>query len=128
MTTKETAAEVLPQVEKPKENSAQRDAKALRAELGRLVDELMTGEVPLRRMGAALFAVHMGVELGRDKAARMKPAEVQKYAADFRARYPGAWGAVSTANAILFLRHLKIGGFETDPLEDYRKAMSVLAS
>ena len=115
-----------------KPSPSQIKAAELRGQLGHIVEVLQTGDNKMRRMGAALFAWHMATELpkeveaeakkvnekwkptlgmpmGLEAAACMTKDEVMKYAAAFRARFPGCWGAAAQCNIQGFVKFLKIG-------------------
>jgi len=130
----------------PKEESPkQKAARELRAKVGHLVDALLSpGQSPeyaLRRTGASIFVSHMVAVLGIEKAAAMTPAQCEAYAASFRARYPGAWGAAANSNVAMFVKQLRISGLrgakdaagktEETPDEimgEYREVSSQLAA
>ena len=148
----------------PKESPRQLAASTLRGELGPIVEVLVRGdgraESALKRMGAALMAAHFGTELPKlaethagdpdakaDReaatkwafgaaAAALTPADVLKLAAQFRSKYPGAWGAANrcdVSNFVRFLKVAKLRGFPGDlPLEQmivtYQGTMSKLGA
>ena len=132
----------------------QQEAAKLREQLGSIVDVLMAGEPrnpssPMKRMGAALMASHLGCEmppLSREQkrdpdaiaarefatkwafgpeAGALSPAELHKYAAAFRSKFPGAWGAANRCDVANFVRHIKVARLRGFPGDDTVEAMIV---
>jgi hypothetical protein len=129
-----------------KESEPQKQARAMREKLGRVVEIISSGEFAMRKQGAALFVAHMAVDVGEDKLAAMSEKEVRAYTSNFRARWPAAWGAAASSNCMGFVRHLKVSGLRggdgevdtSDPkavavftqqvMVDYQRVMSQLSA
>jgi len=129
-----------------KESEPQKQARAIREKLGHIVDIISSGEFAMRKQGAALFVAHMAVDVGEDKLAAMKEKEVRAYTANFRSRWPAAWGAAASSNCMGFVRHLKVSGlrggdgevdtsdskavaaFTQQVMVDYQRVMSQLSA
>jgi hypothetical protein len=107
----------------PRESPQQKSWRERREQLGLIVDTLVHGDPsdpssPMKRQGAALMASHIGIDdprahkgLPKSKPApEMTPKMVLEYAAIFRSRYPGAWGAANRCDVANFMRFLGLAG------------------
>jgi hypothetical protein len=121
----------------PKESDRQREGRELREKLGFIVRTLRIDAAgPMKSMGAGLMATHMAQQLGLEAAATMTEPEVRAFAADFRSRYPAAWGAACAANVMHFVRFVKVAGLrKAETVEatqqmvvEYQSGMSTLAA
>jgi hypothetical protein len=107
----------------PRESPTQKSWRERREQLSHIVDTLVHGDPsdpssPMKRQGATLMAAHIAIDdkrahkgLPKTKtAAEMSPKQILEYAAIFRSRYPGAWGAANRCDVANFMRFLGIAG------------------
>jgi hypothetical protein len=122
----------------PRESPTQKSWRERREQLGVIVDTLVNGDPsdvssPMKRPGAAIMAAHIAVEDARahkglpkaKPAPEMTPRQVLEYAAIFRSRYPGAWGAANRCDVANFLRFLIIAGMRGWPEGDNGEAADI---